>query len=119
MVFDLVRSVILDISLFLKVACKSSMFPFLVVYILEDSQVHISFMYSCDIITDIKTPINKAFSFYTTLNIPYINLDNHHVRFRWHFDNSWFESKRYIIENVHRFDSIILELTGMLVFSII
>ena len=39
-------------------------------------------MYSCDIITDIRTPINKAFSFCITLNIPYINPDDHHVRFR-------------------------------------
>ena len=85
--------VVFDVSWSLKVVCKNSMFQFLAVFALRDFGVYISSMYSCYVITDIETPIDKVFSFCTTLGILYFNLDDCYVRLGWHFDNSWFGSK--------------------------
>ena len=98
----------------MKTACKDSIFPFPVVFVLRDFRVHISSIYSCYIITDIETSIDKVFSFCATLGILYFNLDDCYVRLEWHFDNSWFGSKSILLKMCVDFimDLTILELIG-------
>jgi len=113
-VFNLVMSIVFDIPWSLKTAYKDSIFPFLAVFALRDFGAHISFMYSCYVITDIETPIDKVFSFCATLGILYFNLDNCYVRLTWHFDNFWFGSKSISLKICVDLimDLTILELTG-------
>jgi len=53
-----------------------------IVLVLGDSRIHIGSLNGSDIIANIKVPINKHFSIASTLYIPYINPDNHHIRFQ-------------------------------------
>jgi len=113
-VFNLVMSTVFDTPWSLKTAYKDSIFPFPAVFALRDFGAHISFMYSCYVITDIETPIDKIFSFCATLGILYFNLDNCYVRLTWHFDNFWFGSKSILLKMCVDLimDLTILELTG-------
>ena len=97
-VFNLVISTVFDTPWSLKTVYKDSIFLFSAVFALRDFGVHISFIYSCYVITDIETPIDKVFSFCATLGILYFNLDDCYVRLRWHLDNSWFGSKSILLK---------------------
>ena len=113
-VFNLVMFTVFDTPWSLKTAYKDSIFPFLAVFALRDFRAHISFMYSCYVITDIEIPIDKVFSFCATLGILYFNLDNCYVRLTWHFDNFWFGSKSTSLKMCVDLimDLIILKLIG-------
>ena len=58
------------------------MFLFSTIFALWDIGIHVSTMYSCNMISNIEEPIDEIFSFEPTLSIPYVNLDNCHIRFR-------------------------------------
>ena len=113
-VFNLVVSTVFHTPWSLKTAHKDSIFPFPAVFALRDFGVHISYMYSFYVITDIETSIDKVFSFCATLGILYFNLDDCYVRLRWHFDNSWFGSKNISLKMCVDLimDLIILKLIG-------
>jgi len=100
--FNLVRSIILYTSKALKSACKHYIFLFPAVLILENFQIYVHFSYSCDIVSDIKTSVDETLSFSATLYILYIYLDNSHIQFWRHFNDSWFECKKDIIKDMCR-----------------
>jgi len=118
--FNLVRSVTLYASKTLKSAhkCCISLFP--AVFTLEDSWVYVCSSYSCNIVSDIKTSVNKTLGFCATLSILYIYPDNSYVQFQRHFDDLWFKHKKDIIKDMIcvnlMMDSTILELIGILAF---
>jgi len=82
MMFSFMWTTVLDTSCFLNPAWESYMIPPPIVLILEHIQVHIHISDSGNIASYIKTPINEIFGLATTLNVPYIYLDNGHVWFR-------------------------------------
>ena len=44
--------------------------------------IHVCILNCCDIVTNVKVPVDYIFSFGTTLRVPNIDLDDGHVRFR-------------------------------------
>jgi len=69
------------------------------------NKIHICISDGGDIVSYIKALINKAFDLASTLNIPYIHLNNGHVWFRWYFDNTQFGDKYDIVEDLVLFDN--------------
>ena len=115
MVFRLVRAIALDTLKVLNSARHSCMSPSPAVFTLRDTRVHVSFSNGGNILPHIKTPINKALSLTLTLNIPYINPNDWHVRLWWHFDNSWFWSENNVVENLVLFNDA-FHITGWKMF---
>jgi len=57
------------------------MSPSPIVLVLEDFRVHVGSINGHDVVAHIKAPVNEYLSVTSTLHIPYINPDNHHIRF--------------------------------------
>jgi len=57
-----------------------SLFP--IIFALEDSWIHICTLNSSNIITHIKTSVDKTFGSGTTLYIPNVKPNDEHVRFQ-------------------------------------
>ena len=85
------------------IKCWVILFP--AIFTLWDSRVYISSSDCHNILSNIETPIDKTFSFCTTLDIPNVNLDNCHVQFRRHFDHSWFRSKIDVVNDLILLDN--------------
>ena len=98
--FNLVKSVILYVPKALKSAHKYCMSLFLAVFTLEDSWVYVCSSYSCNIVSDIKTSVDKTLGFCATLGILYIYLDDSYIKFQRQFDDSWFKHKKDIIKDI-------------------
>ena len=79
MVFRLVRPIILDIFGPLDSLQKHEMIPFSAIFTLRNPRVHVSTSNSYNELTDIESLVNKSFGFTATLDIPYIDPNNHHV----------------------------------------
>jgi len=60
-VFDLMRSVVLNILRVLSLTSKCSIFPLLVVFVLGNTKVYICILNSSNIAFHIKRLINKSF----------------------------------------------------------
>ena len=82
MMFAFVRSVIFDTFQTLSTAQESRVSLFLTIFVLWDTGIHVSITYSCNMISDVEGSINGILSLEPTLSIPYVNLDNCHIRFR-------------------------------------
>lgn len=52
------------------------------------------------VVMKIEISVNKTFCFVTALDIPYVHLNNYHVRFWQYFDYSWFRGKNHIIKDM-------------------
>ena len=100
MVFGFVRPIALNAFGTLDMARKCGMTPPPAIFALRYARVHGSSPDSSDVVTYIKTSVDEEFSIVPTLNIPNVNPDNGHVRLGGDFDNSWFERKGYVIENM-------------------
>jgi len=83
------------------------MTPFPAIFTLWNLRVHVSISNSRNEPTDIETPVNKRLGFTTALDVLYINPNNCHVRFRRHFDDTWFGHKSDIVENLILLDDIL------------
>ena len=79
MMFRLIRSVALNILGTLYSAREGSMISLPIVFALEYPWVHICTPNCHYIASNIKTPVDQAFSLAFTLNIPNINPDDGHV----------------------------------------
>ena len=79
--FDFIQSIALNISRALSSVSKDDVFSLLVVFVLDDSKVHICTIYSGNVTSDIETIINEGFGRYITLKILYINLYDSYIRF--------------------------------------
>jgi len=55
------------------------MTPFLAIFTLQNSRVHVSTSNSRNEPTDIETLVNKRLGFTTALDVPYINPNDRHV----------------------------------------
>ena len=73
------QAIVFDIFGFLNSIQKSGMTLFLAIFVLEDTQIHVSISDSDNIATNIKTFIDEAFCFTSTLNIPNINPNDRHI----------------------------------------
>ena len=63
----------------------------LTILALRDIWVYIGFLNSGDVIAHIEIPVNNYFSIATTLDISYVNPNDHYVRFQRNLDNSQFQ----------------------------
>lgn len=61
------------------VTCKSGIFIFPVILVLENTRVYACGFNSCNITTDVKASINKHFSIQAILGIPNINPNDYYV----------------------------------------
>jgi len=57
---------------------------------LVNNLFHVGSSNGSDVVTYIETPVDQHFSISTTLNVPYIDPNNGHVRFQRDLDYSWF-----------------------------
>lgn len=105
MVLWFVGSIALDILWILDSTWKSWVTPSPAVFTLCDSRVCISSPNCCNVPSDIEAPIDKTFGLYTTLSIPDVNPDDHHVWFGRHFDYSWFGCESNIVKDLVLFDN--------------
>jgi len=75
--------------------------PLLAVFAFGDAQIHVYPMNCSNIATNIETPVNEAFSLFSTLSIPDINLDDYYIQFGQCFDDTRLQHKiNIIIEDV-------------------
>ena len=91
-ILGLVRAVALDAFWALDSAWKSSMSPFPAVLALRDPRVHVHSLDCNNVLSYIEALINEHFGVAPTLNIPYVDPHNGHVRFGWYLDDSRFRS---------------------------
>ena len=91
--FAFIRSITFDIFQTLSMAQESGVFSFPTIFALWNTRIHVSIIYNYNITFNIEGPIDEIFSLESTLSIPYVNLDNCHIRFRWCLNHSWFWSK--------------------------
>jgi len=89
-----------DVFSSLNSAQKRGVTPFPAIFALGDSRIHICSSNCSDIVAYIKAPVDEKFSVLATLNIPYIDPNNGHVRFWQNLDNSRFGCKSNVVENV-------------------
>jgi len=87
-VFGLVGAIAFDALGSLYSAREGGVTPFPAVFALGNSRIHVCSSNSSNIVANIEASVNKHFSIVTTLNIPYIYLDNGHVGLRRNFDYS-------------------------------
>jgi len=83
------RSVVFDILRALDPAEFHCMILLPAVFTLRNAWVHICFTNHYNEAPNVKASVNQAFSLRTTLDIPDIDLNDRHVRFRGDLDNSW------------------------------
>jgi len=103
-VFSFVRSVVLNVLWPLSSIWKCCISPLLTVLVLWDSWIYICALNCDDMTSYVKTPVNKLLSLTTTLDIPYVQLNNCHIQLRWYFDDIEFESNCNVVENIIAFD---------------
>ena len=84
--------------------CEGSVPPLLAVLVLQNTRVHVSATDSSNITTDIEVSADKCLSSCTTLRVPYIYPENHHVRLRGNLNNTNFGYNIDIVEDVYWFD---------------
>ena len=77
--FDLIRPIAFNAFLSLSSTCKSSMFLFPAVLVLENTWVHVCTTNSGDIALNVKIPIKKTFSLTTTLDISYVQPNDSYI----------------------------------------
>ena len=99
-VFIFVRSIILDTLRFLNSTRYGDVSPFLTIFTLWNTRVHVGSSDCGNILSHIKVLINKAFGLTPALNIPDINPNDQHVQLWRNFDSLWFWSKDDVIENL-------------------
>jgi len=68
---------------------------------LQDARVHVGTLNGSDKATNIEASVNKCLSSCTTLRVPYVYLDNHHVGLRGNLNNVRFGCNIDIVEDVH------------------
>ena len=100
MVFRLVWAITFDALCPLYPAWESGMSPFLAIFALENSRIHVCSSDGSDIVANIEASVYKHFSIMSTLNVPYVYPDNCHVGLQRNFDYSWFWHKRDVIEDM-------------------
>ena len=92
MILHFVRSITFDALVTLDSAGEGCMTPFLAVLVLRYTRVHVHILYCHYETAYIKTPVNQFFCFVTFLDVPNIDPNDGHVRFRGNLDNSKFQS---------------------------
>ena len=100
MVLRFVWTIALDAFSSLNATQKGRMSPLPAILALGDSQIHIRTSNCGDVIAHIEAPVNEKFSVFSTFNIPDVDPNNGHIRFRRDFNNSRFRRERDVVENV-------------------
>jgi len=80
-ILGLVKAVALGAFQALDSARKSGMSPFPAVLALRDPRVHICSLDGSDVLSYVEASINEHFGIAPTLNVPYVDPHNRHVRF--------------------------------------
>ena len=88
MVFRFVRTIAFDAFGTLDSTWKCWVSPFPAVFALRNAGVHVGSPNGCNEAANIKAPIDKHFCVRATLDVPDIQPNNCHVRFRRYFDYS-------------------------------
>ena len=78
----LVRPITLDILGLLDVTNTYCVSPLPTVFMLQNTQIHISTMYHSNKTSHIETLIDDSFGLETILSVPDVDLDNGHIRFQ-------------------------------------
>ena len=89
-VLSFVRTITLDTFGSLDMAWQYCMSPLPVVLVLRNTRIHVGSSNCCDVPSYIEAPVNKTLCLTATLNVPNVNPDNRHIRFRWNLDDLWF-----------------------------
>jgi len=106
MILWLMRFIILYAFWSLNHTRESWMTPFPTVFMLRDTRVSVSHSNHCNKPSNIETLIYKAFSFSTTLGIPYIDPHDCHIWFGRHFDHPRLGCKSNTVEDLILLDNI-------------
>ena len=83
------RSVVFNILRVLDPVESHCMILLPAVFTLRNAWVYICSTNHCDEAPNVEASVNQAFGLRTTLDIPDIDLNDRHVRFRGDLDNSW------------------------------
>ena len=81
-IFGFVQSIAFNTFSTLSIICKSDVFLFSVIFILEDFRIYISTTYSSNMPFYIEVLINQELGKYVTLKVLYVNPNNGHIRLR-------------------------------------
>jgi len=83
------------------------------ILVLRDTWVHVGFPHYHNDIFYVEPSIDNFSGIGASLGVPYVNPNYHHVRLGGNFDNTWFRSKNYVIEDdVVVFENIFNVLRG-------
>jgi len=118
MVFRFVEPVALDTFGLLDSTWECGMTPFLAIFTLQNPRVHVSTSNSCDEPTNVDALVNKSLGFTAALDIPYINLNDHHIWLRRCFDDAWFGYKSNIVKNLILLDDSFNIIQGKAILNI-
>ena len=118
MVFRFVGPIALDAFSSLDSTQEHGMIPFPAIFILWNPKVYVSTFNSRNELTNIEASVNKSLGFTATLNISYIDLNDRHVWFRRHFDDTWFGCKSNIVKNLILLDDSFNIVWGKAILSI-
>ena len=79
---------------------KGGVSPLPAILALGNSWIHICTSNCDNVIAHIEAPVNEKFSVFSTLNIPDVDPNDGHIRFRRDFNNSQFRREGDVVENV-------------------
>jgi len=77
--FNSMRTIILLVFSTIYTISKSGMSPLLVIFVLRNARVHISFLDDCNMLFYIEIFVNKTLSLCTILRVPNIDLYNSYI----------------------------------------
>jgi len=80
--FNFMRTIVLLVFSTIYTISKSGMSPLLVIFVLRDARVHISFLNDCNMLSYIEIFVNKTLSLCTILRVPNIDLYNSYIWLR-------------------------------------
>jgi len=96
----------------LNMANLCHMTPLPTILALKDTWVHVGSSHHCNDIFYIEPSIDDFFGIGASLSVPYVNPNYHHVGLGRNFDNIWFRSENYDIEDVVVFKNMFNILRG-------
>ena len=85
--FYLMQTITLDTFGSMYMTYKNCVLLFPTILVLRNSRIHVCSSDHHNVAFYVKTSVSKVFNLSVTLKVPYVNLDNYHIRFWISFEN--------------------------------